>query len=107
MISEPLIAPSRFRLSSHTEETSVKVEWDSFQCHESDGYVQKFLLFFCEAETLENCTGEKGLSEDLTFLFLHLSDLIIVNTMCHFYCGFISIYGQRSVDLYNHRIQTF
>lgn len=54
---KPLIAPSRFRLSSHTEETSVKVEWDSFQCHESDGYVQKFLLFFCEAETLENCTG--------------------------------------------------
>lgn len=63
----------------------MKVEWDSFQCHESDGYVQKFLLFFCEAETLENCTGEKGLSEDLIFLFLHLSNLITVNTMCHFY----------------------
>lgn len=56
----------------------MKVEWDSFQCHESDGYVQKFLLFFCEAETLENCTGEKGLSEDLVFLFLHLSNLITV-----------------------------
>lgn len=59
-IPGPLIAPKNFRL--YEMDTSVKVEWDSFLCHESDGYIRRFILHFCLAETRGNCSGNPSLS---------------------------------------------
>ncbi|XP_061167756.1 oncostatin-M-specific receptor subunit beta-like isoform X1 [Saccostrea echinata] len=55
---KPLIAPKNFHLSPYSPETSIKVEWDPFQCHETAGYIRKYKINYCMAETSGNCTGD-------------------------------------------------
>ncbi|KAK3091169.1 hypothetical protein FSP39_017683 [Pinctada imbricata] len=56
--SKPGTAPRNFRLSPIAPDTSIKVEWDRFLCHEAQGYITTFNIYHCLIDEEKNCSGQ-------------------------------------------------